>query len=756
MLVTDTRIGIVHHGDTLMYDVKAFKSDTDTELKQVLSRMPGIEVDQNGDIKYNGKKIEKLLIEGKDILQDQHRLAGESLNPNDVSKIQIIEQYRSFRELFSKDNTDKVALNIILTDEAIAKINGEIQGQVGIPKKYTAKSSLYRVADTISHALFVRSNNVGEPTFTAADYINMQHSWAKTLENADGNINNILPSDFIKPWNVKSVTEHFIATSTEIAASNTLNFNLASTGFLSKRQQYNSFDRIYFPSSSHINGMNNGSSRIPFLNLSATIKYKVNPTTHLEIYLPFEYKSSNTTSTYQSEYSNMFFDGVNTIDGKKTITTPSIYLTGIIKSKLAYGVNTSYHYENASTIQKISELMPIFNSDYNMLIQNQVLRMRNFDAKSYIYYNDINMKFGVSYRLNTKRTNNNLMHEPDFESLKASMLWYQDLNIIWDVFVQKETGRFLLKTTYEVNKKVRMKSRDLKEDFLLNDGNILLKYSIAKFHFLMLKIGMKSDIISFENCWENDVAIDSRTLHSGYYNAFQNYTQAIASLSYLNFNIGRKRRLYIVMEYLNSSNPIILITKPFSTFIQYLPILGKSSKKIKMECTLNQPLSKVISARIKLDFNHQHQTTDAILENKFRYYNFQIGFSTSHFKWVNFDVSYSKSISNQLINTITYNGVHDEINLNINTKGKRHIIEFANAIHTQKSNLSSHNLVYLQSGFKLGYNLKSNLSILLEGRDIFNLNEKQIFKPIFRENYVENQQYFRFPGSITFGIKVVI
>ncbi|MEZ4910879.1 MAG: hypothetical protein R2774_08455 [Saprospiraceae bacterium] len=756
VVVSDTRLGIVHQGDTLIYDVKAFKSETDTELKQVLNRMPGIEVDQKGNIYYNGKKVEKLLVEGKDILQDQHKLAGESLAPKDVNKIQIIEQYRSFRELFSKGYTEKVALNILLTEEAKAKVNGELNAQVGVKSKYFSKGSMYRASDPVSHALFLRSNNVGDPTFTGADYINMQQSLAKALENADGNINNILPSEFMKPLDAKSITEHFLAYSTEMNASRKTKINISSTGFLSQRQLFHSYDRIYLPSSQQMVGDNEGKSSIPFINLSSSIQYKMNPFVNLEIFIPFEYKKSNTKSNYEGNFNNMYFEGENASNNKKISTAPFFSMTGKIKSKWVFGLSTVYQYENTTNDMGISEPIPIFNSDYYRLLQSQTIIKSTTDVKSYIQFNTQSTKFGFSYNLDIINSKNNLLHEPEFNSFQSKMLHFQDINSVSEIFIQTEKNNFLFKSNYKINAFSRSKNIDTKQYFSLQTTSLLLKYSISQFHFLLLKAGIKDDAISFENCWENNLVLDSRTISTGYSNPFEKSKQISFSLSYLNFKPVQKRRLHLLLEFLSTTNPIVITSETNSTFVSYLPALGKITTKKRAASIYNHPISKFISLRLKLDIFYQYQVGITTYDIKFRSSDVLIGITSKDLKLLNFDLFYRKSHSKQIVNSFPFNGVHNEISININTKISKCTVELTNNLHFQNSNFASQKLSYFQIGFNLDCKLKSNLSFVVEGRDILNLVEKQIFRPVFRDNYYENQQFYRFQGNVTFGMRFII
>ena len=59
---------IRQRGDTISYNVASFADANDKSLADVLKKMPGIAVSDKGEIKYNGKAINKFYIEGHDRL----------------------------------------------------------------------------------------------------------------------------------------------------------------------------------------------------------------------------------------------------------------------------------------------------------------------------------------------------------------------------------------------------------------------------------------------------------------------------------------------------------------------------------------------------------------------------------------------------------------------------------------------------------------------------------------------------------------
>ena len=105
---------ITKKGDTINYSVSSFAKDHDRTIADVLNRLPGIEVLNDGKILYQGKPINKYYIEGLDLLEGKYNLANENLPHKEVVQVQILESHQPIKALENLKFSDNVALNIRL------------------------------------------------------------------------------------------------------------------------------------------------------------------------------------------------------------------------------------------------------------------------------------------------------------------------------------------------------------------------------------------------------------------------------------------------------------------------------------------------------------------------------------------------------------------------------------------------------------------------------------------------------------------
>ncbi len=109
---------IRQNGDTLNYSVGAYQQQGDRTIGDVLKRMPGIEISDNGSIKFNGKSISKFYVEDMDLLQGRYGLATGNINAQDVGSVQVLENHQPVKALQGRTPTDDVAINLKLKNAA--------------------------------------------------------------------------------------------------------------------------------------------------------------------------------------------------------------------------------------------------------------------------------------------------------------------------------------------------------------------------------------------------------------------------------------------------------------------------------------------------------------------------------------------------------------------------------------------------------------------------------------------------------------
>jgi hypothetical protein len=104
--------------DTLIFSVSGFKTPQDRSVEDVLKRLPGIEVTENGTIKYQGQAISELQVEGMNLLGARYSLGSKNIPAKMVKDVQVLRHHQPIAALRGRGFSDNVALNLRLEDGA--------------------------------------------------------------------------------------------------------------------------------------------------------------------------------------------------------------------------------------------------------------------------------------------------------------------------------------------------------------------------------------------------------------------------------------------------------------------------------------------------------------------------------------------------------------------------------------------------------------------------------------------------------------
>ncbi len=151
-------------GDTIVYNVNAFATKADQTLEDVLKHLPGIDVQPNGQIRYNGEPINKFYIEGLDLLGGKYAIATRNINPNDIASVSVYENHQPKRVLRNVEPSDKAALNIKLKHNRMLRpigyaLSGEGYGDDEM--KYRGEMFIMGIAPKNQFITTGKTNNFG-------------------------------------------------------------------------------------------------------------------------------------------------------------------------------------------------------------------------------------------------------------------------------------------------------------------------------------------------------------------------------------------------------------------------------------------------------------------------------------------------------------------------------------------------------------------------------------------------------------------
>lgn len=153
---------VERNSDTITYNVATFINASDRSIGDVLRKMPGLTVGEAGEIKYNGKAISKLYIEGLDMLNGRYGIATNNIQAKDIARVEVLENHEPIKALKGITIRDQAALNLRLKESAKGTWNGTAELGGGYkPWMWSGELSAMYFSKRFQTISIYKTNNMG-------------------------------------------------------------------------------------------------------------------------------------------------------------------------------------------------------------------------------------------------------------------------------------------------------------------------------------------------------------------------------------------------------------------------------------------------------------------------------------------------------------------------------------------------------------------------------------------------------------------
>lgn len=162
-VIVNTKIPPVRNiGDTTKYNLPSFINGSEIRLEDILKKLPGIVVDNNGKLSFNGKQIDKVLIEGQNFFSKDYTLITKTLSAELIGSIEAIENFNEENFFSDIKKGEETILNVGIKKNVKLKLFGEFGGSVGTDKDWQLANSLFSLSGKKQIGLINNYNNYGD------------------------------------------------------------------------------------------------------------------------------------------------------------------------------------------------------------------------------------------------------------------------------------------------------------------------------------------------------------------------------------------------------------------------------------------------------------------------------------------------------------------------------------------------------------------------------------------------------------------
>lgn len=130
-------------GDTLIYRTDAYRDGSEKKIEEVIAKLPGVEVGEDGSIKVKGKPLDRILIDGEDLFDKNYKLLSRNVPANLVDRIDVISDYQQDGLVGDLSTESETVLNLNLDPDKKRPLFGEVSGQLGNSTTRAAHANLF-------------------------------------------------------------------------------------------------------------------------------------------------------------------------------------------------------------------------------------------------------------------------------------------------------------------------------------------------------------------------------------------------------------------------------------------------------------------------------------------------------------------------------------------------------------------------------------------------------------------------------------
>ena len=163
-VVVTQKLGAIRiKGDTMAFMADSFKVKEGANVEELLKKMPGIQVNKNGEITAQGEKVQKVLVDGEEFFSDDPAVVTQNLRADAVKEVQVFDK-KSDQATFTgiDDGEKQKTINLKLKDDKKKGYFGKAKVAGGLPDKFENDGMLNAFRGKRKFSAFGTMSNTGK------------------------------------------------------------------------------------------------------------------------------------------------------------------------------------------------------------------------------------------------------------------------------------------------------------------------------------------------------------------------------------------------------------------------------------------------------------------------------------------------------------------------------------------------------------------------------------------------------------------
>ncbi|OQP50532.1 hypothetical protein A4H97_01450 [Niastella yeongjuensis] len=158
--------------DTVEFRADAFKTKPNSTAEDLLKKLPGVQVDKDGNVKAQGEDIQKVYVDGKEFFGTDPKMATKNITADMIESVQVFDDM-SDQAKFTRidDGSRSKTINIKLKKDKRKGYFGRFAAGIGDKDRYTASGMFNRFDNDRRISILGGSNNLNKSSFSFNDIV---------------------------------------------------------------------------------------------------------------------------------------------------------------------------------------------------------------------------------------------------------------------------------------------------------------------------------------------------------------------------------------------------------------------------------------------------------------------------------------------------------------------------------------------------------------------------------------------------------
>lgn len=581
-------------GDTISYNIKAVKDGTERTVEDLIKKLPGLDINENGKVTNNGNIVGQVLVNGNEFFGKNHKMATQNITADMIGGVDFWKNYTTI------SGNQSTALNLKLKDEYKGRITGNAQANYGNKNSYLAHANLFKFSKAGNIALIADANSIAKDPIGMMDFYEMN----KQDDGDNGNDVTRLdtPTFLNNDGRVKDKNNQFGAL--QYSKSNkTFSITVFSIFNTAQLEKLSTINRIAFEGQPvTYNFYENRTEKNKGFFGTTQIKVKKTFADKSFLYYNFGFNPSednfNQEINRNSNLINTFYDIAN---GIKNNTLGNFLSWNKKFNSTKMSIDFSQQKNTKKSILQMNSSENLFQNPYSNLLQildsDSEKYSLQFNIKNNFSFATINFRSGYSY----KNENATLSEFFTSESEEKNLKTYDFIN---EIFIQKGIGSFDLSGTLRSH---FLNFNQIEKNYF--DKNLQVQYKLrskASMVFSLEYLNQYKSPDFFDLIFNRNYS--SNLSYNQNFSLFPETLVNTNSLkfNFISFNLSKGKYFFSILAYEKANSNFSKDVTNFGLFSQSLNVLGNLNDRWLLLISDDRRIGNFLTLKSKFTGSYSH------------------------------------------------------------------------------------------------------------------------------------------------------